>query len=183
MTEDIICLKCGKHFNGIESARDHNCKASKEGPIYFIPSITFISGTEIREALKSGDKKGNPSIPNICPLNLDMQSFPCPHCIHSESVSERKKFFNVTAWWYCKYPEVVNLTTKMRMIKEKETDDHIKHLSKAVWDCPSCNQSDKVRFDIEKQVFVCWNCTKRWIFEEGIKLFDGFEWYNQQKPD
>ena len=38
---DIICAKCGKHFSGIEAAREHNghCKETSKGePIHWIPS-------------------------------------------------------------------------------------------------------------------------------------------------
>lgn len=179
MTNDIICAKCGKHFNNIDSARNHqeHCTESEGAQIYFIPSITIITASEIKEALKS--QSGNKNIvTNYCPLKKAEASFPCPRCIHSESESEMKEFFKTTTWWYCKYPEIVNPTIKMRMLREKESDPHLKQLSKVVWDCPSCKKYETVRYDMQKKVFICWECCKIVSLEEGKQLFDGFEWDN-----
>jgi hypothetical protein len=111
---DIICAKCGKHFNSVESARNHrgHCKETEGGDILFVPtsiSIPKISGqNNSNRRIKDTNK-----IENIyeihCPLRKT-GDFPCPRCCYSQSESERKAYFNTITWWYCRYPNIVKLS-------------------------------------------------------------------------
>ena len=181
MINYIICGTCGRIFNSMEAASEHQryCRDSKSGAVYIIPPITFISGSEIREVIKA-QNDNKKIVTNYCPLNKPQSSFPCPRCIHSKSVSEIKEFFKTSTCWCCKYPEVVNPTIKMKIIKGKEADSKNIHLSKAVWDCPNCKKFETVRYDMKKGVFVCWECCKLFSFEEGKVIFDGFELENNK---
>lgn len=111
MTIDIICAKCGKHFNSVDSARNHqeHCKESAAGEIYFIPSITIISAAEIGESLKNETSNQN-IVTKYCPLKKEQSTFPCPRCCYSTSESEIKDFLKTITWWYCKYPKIVKLS-------------------------------------------------------------------------
>lgn len=116
-----------------------------------------------------------------CPLHKT-EDCPCPRCIHSEAISERV-LLNVVTFWRCKYPEIGHLTSRMWMIRGKETDSRLTHLNKATWDCPKCHKTESVRYDMKKQIFVCWNCCRTLSFEEGMKIFDGFEGYTKEDKD
>jgi hypothetical protein len=37
------------------------------------------------------------------------QVFPCPRCPYSRTISERKQFLNLSVWWVCEYPKIINL--------------------------------------------------------------------------
>ncbi len=63
----------------------------------------------------------------------------------------------------------------MRIIRVGEKDSQYSHLSKATWGCPQCREGDVVHYDIEKAIFICFNCCKTFSLSDGKKIFDGFE--------
>jgi ribosomal protein L37AE/L43A len=82
---DIICAKCGRHFNSIEDARGHrgHCKNSPEDEaMHWSPSPKSKMAPEEWEALV--DKINNQKIPednrNPENVNLNLTEIPCPNC-------------------------------------------------------------------------------------------------------
>lgn len=171
-SEYIYCPGC-QRFIKMDEADNHRCA---HGNCYFVPSITYIPGAEIREALLSKNVK---SVIPVCPLGKKMDPFPCPRCRYCEREKLTKEFLKTTVWWYCKYPEEVHVTDKMKVVRGGETDPDSPNLLNTAWNCPDCCEWDTVHYDIKKQVFFCSDlkCRKKWSLDEGRGIFDGFEGY------
>jgi len=69
---DIICARCGRHFNSIEAAREHKCRENPEDePIQWKrPRNSKISPEEWAKIVKSINKPSEPTITKIV----------CPNC-------------------------------------------------------------------------------------------------------
>jgi hypothetical protein len=126
---DVTC-KNGRHFNDLiaakECARQHPGGCGEcEGITRFTSqgetppaknevnkqedNIRPSSNAELTKQKKTS-RKNEETVENRCPLKKPQEECPCPRCCHSESISERKEFFNTTTFWICKYPHIIKLS-------------------------------------------------------------------------
>ncbi len=115
---DVIC-KNGKHFRDLQVAKE--CANSHPGGCgqcegidwYSSPKETSPLADETQSKITRRDNNTQQPKKNQnqdeCPLHKT-QVFPCPRCCYSKSISEMKEFLKTTTWWFCKYPNIVNLS-------------------------------------------------------------------------
>lgn len=81
---DIICARCGKHFNSIEACRGHHCQSNDARPSFKLARNTRLSDAEWKEIeryFNISKPEKNPDKPLVAELEigfpkLDLASIP-----------------------------------------------------------------------------------------------------------
>ncbi len=87
-----------------------------------------------------------------CPLGKDDTSA-CPRCIHGVSITEQGSMLRFNTVWLCKYPELTNANV----------------LPTKRWKCSYCHKFE-VRYNVNLNNFVCWECVHIYPFGEMRNL-------------
>jgi hypothetical protein len=124
---DVIC-KHGRHFPDLQAAR--GCADNHQGGCGQCDGIDLYSSLKETRHLPEETQAKTNARDTITQQSKIIQSRDecpdpkrkkgdCPRCRCSKSISERRKFLNVTTWWLCYYPKIVNL----RAFQPEDLDD------------------------------------------------------------
>jgi hypothetical protein len=107
-----VSCKRGKHFLDLRAAKD--CANTHSGGCASCDGIDWVSSSEEKHYSIVNPKPQKTSQQHItdhnqCPLHKK-EEVPCPRCCHSEAISTRIQFLNTVTWWYCHYPNIINLS-------------------------------------------------------------------------
>ena len=107
----VTCSR-GKRFLDLRSAKD--CANTRDGGCAACDGKDRVFSSEPREKVTKIPQTKKESQPHItdassqCPLHKK-DEVPCPRCCYSEALSIRIQFLNTVTWWYCHYPNIINL--------------------------------------------------------------------------